>query len=63
MMAILRLMTQTAETIAPLDPFQLAAGFRRLATLTNDPELAERMMHHADEAEQEASRGKKRVRH
>jgi hypothetical protein len=48
-------MKQASETLVPLDPYQLAVGFRRLATLTNDSELAERMMRHADEAEREAS--------
>jgi hypothetical protein len=57
-------MAQTAPEPAPLDPYELAAGFRRLAALTNDPELAERMMRHADETEHEASAaGKKRARH
>ena len=57
-------MAQTAPEPAPIDPYELAAGFRRLAALTNDPELAERMMRHADETEHEPSAaGKKRARH
>lgn len=56
-------MTQTAEPFTPLDPYELAAGFRRLAELTNDPELAECMIRHADEAEQEAFGAKKSVKH
>lgn len=55
-------MTQTAEP-APLTPHELAECFRRLALLTNDDELAERMRRHADETEQEAVGAKKSARH
>lgn len=56
-------MTQTAEP-APLTPHELAECFRRLALLTNDEELAERMRRHADEAEREATVShKKAARH
>jgi len=57
-------MAQTAPEPAPIDPYELAAGFRRLAALTNDPELAERMIRHADETEHEAAKAsKKHARH
>jgi hypothetical protein len=57
-------MAQTAPEPTPIDPYELAAGFRRLAALTNDPELAERMMRHADETEHEAAKAsKKHARH
>jgi len=56
-------MTQTAEP-TPLTPHELADCFRRLALLTNDEELAERMRRHADETEQEAAGSpKKAARH
>lgn len=56
-------MKQTTDTLVPLDCHQLAEGFRRLALLTSDQELAERMMHHADEIEQEAQAPRKAARH
>lgn len=56
-------MAQTVESYIDLNPYELAAGFRRLATLTNNPELAERMMRHADETEREAARGQKLAKH
>lgn len=56
-------MKQSSETLVPLDPYQLAAGFRRLATLTNDSELAARMVRHADETEQEASQPRRSAKH
>lgn len=57
-------MTESAEP-TPLTPHELADCFRRLALLTNDEELAERMRRHADEAEREAdvSAKKKIARH
>jgi hypothetical protein len=56
-------MTQTASSLTPLTPHELADAFRRLALLTNDAELAERMLRHADEAEQEGTGRKKAARH
>lgn len=53
-------MTQSAEP-TPLTPHELADCFRRLALLTNDEELAERMRRHADETEQEASGSAKKI--
>jgi hypothetical protein len=53
-------MTQTAE-LTPLTPHELADCFRRLALLTNDEELAERMRRHADESEQEGMGNAKKV--
>jgi hypothetical protein len=53
-------MTQTTEP-TPLTPHELADCFRRLALLTNDDELAERMRRHADETEREASGNPKKV--
>lgn len=55
-------MTKTVDSPAPLDPYEIAAGFRRLAKLTKDPELAERMMRHADETEQQAAAQPTRAR-
>ena len=56
-------MRQTAEP-TPLTPHELADCFRRLALLTNDEELAERMRRHADESEQEGmGNAKKAARH
>ena len=56
-------MKQVTEP-APLTPHEIADCFRRLALLTNDEELAERMRHHADEAEMEAAQpAKKSARH
>lgn len=55
-------MTQATE-LAPLTPHELAECFRRLALLTNDEELAERMRRHADEAEHEGAPRKKASRH
>lgn len=56
-------MTQTAEP-SLLTPQELAECFRRLALLTNDEELAERMRRHADETEREAAgSSKKAARH
>lgn len=56
-------MKQTTDSLEPLDSHQLAAGFRRLALLTNDTDLAERMLRHADEVEQEAQSPRKAARH
>jgi hypothetical protein len=56
-------MAQTSSHPAPLTPHELAEAFRRLALLTNDAELAERMMRHADEAEHEAVPARKSARH
>jgi len=53
-------MTQASEP-TPLTPHELAEAFRRLALLTNDAELAERMLRHADEAEQEAAPDRKKA--
>jgi hypothetical protein len=55
-------MKQIAEP-TPLSPHELADCFRRLALLTNDEELAERMRRHADEAEQEGMGSAKKVAH
>ncbi len=52
-------MKQAIES-EPLTPHELAECFRRLALLTNDDELAERMRRHADEAEHEGMPQRKR---
>ena len=56
-------MKQTIDSLIPLDPHQLAEGFRRLALLTNDQDLAERMMRHADEVEAEGRSPRKAASH
>lgn len=53
-----------ATELTPLTPHEIADCFRRLALLTNDEELAERMRHHAEEAEMEGRQpAKKAARH
>lgn len=53
-------MTQATDP-APLTPLEIADCFRRLALLTNDEELADRMRRHAEEAEMEASAPRKKA--
>ncbi len=59
-LAIMADMKQANEP-TPLTPHEIADCFRRLALLTNDEELAERMRHHADEAEMEATQNRKKA--
>jgi hypothetical protein len=57
---IIACMTHATES-APLISHELAECFRRLALLTNDEELAERMLRHAEEAEHEGARPRKKA--
>ncbi len=50
-----------ATELTPLTPHEIADWFRRLALLTNDEELAERMRHHAEEAEMEVTQHRKKA--